>query len=56
MVHNFDEIEEYSDNLQPMTPELIGILMNSAQYYQMKYEGLLDPMCELFPVDGLSLT
>ena len=56
MVNNFDEIEEHSDNLQPMTPELVDILMNSAQYYQMKYEGALEPMCELFPVDGLSLT
>ena len=56
MVPNFDEIEEQSDNLQPLTPELVEILMNSAQYYQMKYDGALEPMCELFPIDGLSLT
>lgn len=56
MVQNFDEIEEHSDILQPMTQELAEILMNSAQYYHMKYEGTLEPMCELFPVDGLSLT
>lgn len=30
MVPNFDEIEEQSDNLQPLTPELVEILMNSA--------------------------
>ena len=56
MIQNFEEIEEHSDLLQPMTPELVEILMNSAQYYQMKYEGALEPMCELFPIDGLSLT
>lgn len=50
MVDNFEEIEEQSDHLQPMTPELVEILMNSAQYYQMKYDGSLEPMCELFPI------
>ena len=39
-----------------MTQELAEVLMNSAQYYQMKYEGTLEPMGELFPIEGLSLT
>lgn len=56
MVQNFDEIEEHSEILQPLTQEHAEILMNSAQYYQMKYEGTLEPMCELFPIEGLSLT
>lgn len=34
--------------------EMVDILMNSAVYYQKKYEGELEPMCEVFSVDGLS--
>jgi hypothetical protein len=32
-VNNFDEIEKESDKIQPLTCELIEILLNSADYY-----------------------
>ena len=44
MVGNFDQIENQSENIQQLTPKLIDILMNSIQYYQMKYDGDLDAM------------
>ena len=31
---------------------MVDILMNSAVYYQKKYEGELEPMCEVFSIDG----
>ena len=33
MYNNFETIEAMSDNIQPLTPEMIEILMNSALYY-----------------------
>lgn len=47
-VENFDELDRQSDNITPLSAELVDILMNSVLYYQMKYDGDLDPMCELF--------
>lgn len=33
---------------------MVEILLNSATYYQMKYEGKLEPVCELFEIEGLA--
>lgn len=51
---NFETIEALSDNIQPLTTEMIDILMSSAVYYQKKYDGELDQMCEVFTAEGLS--
>ena len=53
-IKNFDQIELQSDFIQPLPIEMVDILMNSAVYYQKKYVGELEPMCEVFSVDGLS--
>ena len=44
MIRNFDEIEEASEEIMPLDHEMIEVLLNSAFYYQKKYEGSLDPM------------
>jgi hypothetical protein len=53
-VKNFEQIEMMSDNIQPLSPEMIEILMSSLVYYQKKYDGELDVMCEVFTAEGLS--
>ena len=55
-VNNFDEIEKESDKIQPLTIELIEILLNSADYYQKKYTGEIKHMEEVFPIEDPSLT
>ena len=54
MISNFDELEASSDNISPLSLEMVDILMNSAVYYQKKYEGELEHMQEVFTADGLS--
>ena len=54
LVENFEQIEYLSDNIQPLTVEMIDVLMSSALYYQKKYDGELDSMCEVFTAEGLS--
>lgn len=53
-IKNFEQIDALSESIQPLTPEMIDILMSSAQYYQKKYDGELDTMCEVFTAEGLS--
>lgn len=53
-VNNFDEIDRDSDKIQPLTIEMVDILMNSAVYYQKKYNHEIDHMCEVFPFDDPS--
>jgi len=33
MVPNFEEVERDSDNILPLTIEIVDVLMNSAVYY-----------------------
>ena len=33
LVENFEQIEYLSDNIQPLTVEMIDVLMSSALYY-----------------------
>jgi hypothetical protein len=54
MIDNYETIECLSDNIQPLTVEMIDILMSSALYYQKKYDGELDTMSEVFTAEGLS--
>jgi len=54
MIKNFEDIESKSEEISPITPDMVEILMNSACYYQKKYDGELDNMCEVFTVDGFS--
>jgi hypothetical protein len=54
IINNFETIECLSDNIQPLTVEMIDILMSSALYYQKKYDGELDAMSEVFTAEGLS--
>lgn len=42
MVQNFDTIVEESDKIWPLEGEMVDILLNSAVYYQKKYEGELE--------------
>lgn len=43
-VDNFDQIEQQSEIIQPLTQDMIDVLMNSADYYQKKYTGEIDHM------------
>ena len=54
MCSNFDEIEEQSQCIKLLDSRRIEILLNSATYYQMKYDGSLEHMCEIFPIEGMS--
>lgn len=54
MIKNFEELDAKSEEITPISAEMIEILMNSASYYQKKYDGELDNMCEVFTVDGFS--
>ena len=44
MIRNFDDIDERSEDIMPLDHEMIEVLLNSAVYYQKKYEGSLEPM------------
>jgi hypothetical protein len=33
MIKNFEEIESKSEEISPISPEMVDILMNSASYY-----------------------
>ena len=50
-ISNFDKIEQESEAIEILSSDMVEILLNSAVYYQKKYEGNLDPMQEVFPVD-----
>jgi hypothetical protein len=51
---DFDKVEEESESIETLSQEMVEILLNSASYYQKKYEGELDTMNEVFPVECLS--
>jgi hypothetical protein len=53
-VSNFEELERESDRIQPLTPEIVEVLMNSALYYEKKYEKELPHMDEVFPFEDPS--
>ena len=53
-IKNFEQLEFQSDNIQPLTIEIVEVLLNSAMYYQKKYDGELEHMQEVFTADGLS--
>ena len=48
MVKDFDLALASSQNITPLDDKMVGLLLNSTDYYQTKYEGLLEPMQELF--------
>ena len=54
MIKNFEEIEAKSSDITPLSAEMIEILLNPASYYQKKYDGELEHLCEVFTVDGFS--
>jgi hypothetical protein len=54
MIKNFEELEAKSGDITPLSPEMIEILLNPASYYQKKYDGELDQLCEVFTGDGFS--
>ena len=41
LVDNFDLIESESEGIEPLGSEMVDVLLNSAVYYQKKYEGEL---------------
>lgn len=41
LVDNFDLIESESEAIEPLGSEMVDVLLNSAVYYQKKYEGEL---------------
>ena len=49
---NFDTIEQESNDIQQLSNEMVEILMNSATYYQKKYNKELDDMREVFHLEG----
>lgn len=53
-VSNFEELDRDSDKIQPLTTEMVDILMNSADYYQKKYTKELPHMQEVFPFEDPS--
>jgi len=44
MIDNFDQIDRDSDLIQPVSLEMVDILMNSLVYYHKKYTGELGHM------------
>lgn len=52
---NFDEVETDSEQIQPLTIEMIDVLMNSALYYHKKYTREIGHMEEVFPIEDPSL-
>lgn len=54
MIKNFEEVEAKSGDITPLSSEMIEILLNPASYYQKKYDGELEHLCEVFTVDGFS--
>ena len=53
LVTKFREMEKDCDKITPITSDLVEILMNSADYYQKKYDGVLPHMQEMFPIQEL---
>ena len=49
LVDNFDQVERDSETIEVLGTEMVDILLNSAVYYQKKYEGQLEAMHEVFP-------
>ena len=54
LIDNFDQIERDSETIEVLGTEMVDILLNSAEYYQKKYEGELEPMHEVFPENSSS--
>lgn len=52
MYSNFDKVAEASDKMKTLDPRRVDILLNSATYYQMKYDGRLENMQEIFDIEG----
>jgi hypothetical protein len=52
MYANFDKVAEASDKMKTLDGRRVDILLNSATYYQMKYDGRLENMQEIFDIDG----
>jgi len=53
-LYRFDQIEEEATLITHIyKPELIDTLLNSAKYFEKKYQGELPAMQELYPIDGL---
>ena len=49
---NFDKIAEASQKMKVLDSRKVDILLNSATYYQMKYDGRLENMQEIFEIEG----
>jgi len=39
--------------MKVLESQRVEILLNSATYYQMKYDGKLEHMQEIFPIQGM---
>ena len=44
MFSNFEKVAESSDKMKTLDGRKVDILLNSASYYQMKYDGKLENM------------
>jgi len=53
MYTNFDQMIEASEEIKVLDSRRVEILLNSATYYQMKYDGTLEHMQEIFPIEGM---
>ena len=53
MYTNFDQMAEASEEIKVLDSRRVEILLNSASYYQGKYDGTLEHMQEIFPIEGM---
>ena len=52
MYSNFEKVAEASEKMKMLDSRKVEILLNSATYYQMKYDGRLENMQEIFTIEG----